>query len=281
VNGVSRPGIVVRDDWWRVDIRTGKVEQILSPGEGGGFTFSSNGQYAALVVPGRYDERDGEVELFDLTAGDKREVFSFPAVSTGANYAFYPQIFWEADSLALRLVIPDKDLVYDDSTRPSVLWQVSVEGSVQQLGAVIASFYGLPQWSADGQFIAYIRRTEGENNQLELILARGDGNEAVVYASGEVGALGEPRWLPDANLFVYERGQPGMYWLGQPGEPPVPFLGLLYAPEFLADGWYVYMTEERELRYAQIGGSDSTLITVLGDSYLVFDVALAFNHPTR
>lgn len=278
---IPRPGIVRRDDWWKVDIQTGVVKQILPPGEGGTFSFSPDGRYATLTTPGLYDREEGVVRLVDLATGESRIVFSYPAVSTGSNYFFYPELFWEADSSAFRFVIPNKDLVYHDSARDSVLWRVSVENSAEELGSVRASFYGLPQWSSDGQSMSYIRRPEGEgSNRLELMLAQGDGSEAVVYTSGEVGTLGASRWLSGSKQFVFEQGQPGMYWVGKPGEEANPLPDRIYLPLFLANGLYVCVTESFELRYAQVTQTDSNFIAAMDSSVPVFDAVLALNHPT-
>jgi Tol biopolymer transport system component len=271
---IPRPGIVRQDDLWRVSIATGAVEQIFPPGQGGAFTFGPDGRYAALVTPGQYDQSEGKVTLFDLSTGKRLTVLSFPAVSTGSNYAFYPQIFWKSDSSGLRLAIPDKDLVYDDSSKATHLWQVSVEGLSEQIGSVNASFYGLPQWSSDGQYMAYIRRVGlSMNNQLELVLANGDGSHPTVYATGEVGTLGTPVWAEDMNRFFYEQGTPGNFWSGEPGGSPALLPVPIYSPRFLRGGRYVYATAPAgpfELRYARIGQADSTRIATVDKLLPVF-----------
>lgn len=280
---IPRPGIVRRDDWWKVDIQTGVVKQILPPGEGGTFSFSPDVRYATVTIPGQYDEGEGKVRLYDLATGESRIAFSFPAVSTGSNYFFYPHIFWEDDGSAFRLVIPDKDLVYHDSARDSVLWRVGVDGSTVQLGSVQASFYGLPQWSSDGQSMVYIRRPEGEgSNRLELMLAEGDGSREVVYIADEVGFLGTPRWLPGVSQFTYEQGQLGLYWLGKAGEPPTHLPYQIYALKFLSSDQYVFVTETFELHAAQLIGAASQRIATMEEGFLpTFDAVLVFNRPTR
>ncbi|MBZ0277140.1 MAG: hypothetical protein K8I60_13400, partial [Anaerolineae bacterium] len=136
-----------QDDLWRANTHTREVVLILPRTEGGSFSISPDRQQIAVVYPGTYGQRDGRIRLVDpLGQEEGRNLLFFTGVSTGAEYKFYPELFWEADSAALRVAIPDPDLVYDDvNSPPTDLWRLSVDGSREHLGSVTASFFGLPQ----------------------------------------------------------------------------------------------------------------------------------------
>ena len=105
-----------QDDLWRVNLQTGEVLLLLPPGEGGAFSISPDRQHIALIQAGLYEETQGNIRFMDTQTDVLQEVLSFDAVSTGAEYRFYPEVFWEADSRAIRIAIPDQDLIYAEET---------------------------------------------------------------------------------------------------------------------------------------------------------------------
>jgi hypothetical protein len=257
-----------QDDLWRANQRTREVVMILPRTDGGHFAISPDRGQIALAYPGTYGRRDGRIRLIDpLGQEDARDVLYFVGVSTGAEYKFYPELFWEADSSALLTAIPASDLVYDDVNSPPVdLWRLGVDGSREHSGDAAASFFGLPQWAENGFGLAYLRRMEAAtSSRFELVVANGDGSDAVRYITGEVGSLQPPRWLPGSNRFVYVQGDPGTYWLGRQGTPPRRLpddRSVMFSPVFVGDDLYVYataLTAPYELRYAHL---DSTSVTI-------------------
>jgi WD40 repeat protein len=269
-----------RDDLWRINLETGEVTMLLPPGEGGAFSISPDQKWIAVISAGTYDHEDAHIRLMDAATGGLQEILSFPAVSTGSEYRFYPQIIWKTDSSAFRAAIPDRDLIYDELNRPPVvLWQFGVDGSAEKIGSVPASFFGLPSWSDDRQHLTYLRRAgKLTDNQFNLFLADGDGDNPVKYASGEAGSLGLPIWLPNSTQFMYAQGEPGTYWLGSPDAQPVRLAEQMFNPAFLADGQIIYVsapTSPFELRYMRVGENQSILVASTGNQFPIFDAIIA------
>jgi hypothetical protein len=270
-----------RDDLWKVNIDSGEVVMLLPPGEGGAFSFSPDRQHLAVMNPGIYDGDEGFIHILDAQTAIQENLLSFPAVSTGSEYRFYPEVFWEADSSALRVAIPDKDLIYDEEGSPSVaLWRLSVDGSQAQIGVADASFFGLPRWSQGTAYMTYLHRVgDRTSNQFDLMLADGDGTNAVTYASGEAGALGVPIWLPAtaSTQFVYPFDQSGEYWLGSPDTSPSRLPHNIYNPCFVDGEGFVFATafpNTFELHYARLNDPTATLIATVNTPIPIFDARL-------
>jgi Tol biopolymer transport system component len=269
-----------RDDLWRVNIQTGEVFMLLAPGEGGTFSSSPDRQWIAIISAGTYDHDDAHIRLLNAATGSLQEILAFPAVSTGSEYRFYPQVFWETDSHAFRVAIPDKDLIYDEINSSSVvLWSIGIDGSSEKIGSVPASFFGLPSWSGNGQNLIYLRRAGAlTDNQFDMLLADGNGDNPVNYVSGEAGSFGFPTWIPNANQFIYALGEPGSYWLGSPDAQPISVAEKMFNPTFLEDGQIVYVSvpiNPFELRYTHIGTNQSLLIATVDSQFMGFDAIIA------
>lgn len=267
-------GQLRQDDLWRADLITGEVKQLLAPGDGGDFTLSPDAQRIALTQPGAYGAAAGQVSLVDPLGGSQQVALNFPAVSTGSEYHFYPLVSWQPDSSAFTIVIPDPDLIYADSSALTRLGRITRDGEYQSIGSLQASFFGQPRWSSGGEWMTYIRRV-AEGNQLELVVASGDGTNNIVYASGEAGALQPARWLPGTDRFVYAQGEPGQYWLGAPGEFPHSLGEMIVDLRFVSPETYVYSTPAGggvELRYASLTQPEtSTVISAPGLNIPYFD----------
>jgi Tol biopolymer transport system component len=267
-----------REDLWQVNSLTGEITILLPPGEGGIFSLSPDHKWIAVISAGEYDREDSHIRLMNIESGNIREVLTFPAVSTGSEYRFYPQVFWQSDSNAFRVAIPDRDLIYDEVNKSAVLWQVGIDGAAEQIGQLSASFFGLPRWSSDGQRMIYLRRAgDPAANQFDLMLAAGNGDNPIQYTSGEAGSFGVPDWIPDSTEFIYAQGEPGSYWLGSPDTKPAQIPESMVAPIILTAGQIVYASapvSPFELRYRQLGVNQSLSIAAVNDPYPVFDALL-------
>ena len=148
--------------------------------------------------------------------------FEFPAVATGSERRWYPDLRWLPDSSGVRAALPAPDLIYGDGQ--TALWWIPVSGDPVQTGTADADFFGLPTFSADGAWIAYMqRRMSSQDNALTLMIAAYDGTGAAAYTEGVIGSLGAPVWLPGAAQFIYTDGAPGETWIGGPGGTPLRF----------------------------------------------------------
>lgn len=268
---------MVYDDLRRLDITTGEIRLVLPPGEGGRFTISPDGKYTAVRYRGTYGNDDGRIRVLDAEGIVQGEPFAFVGVSTGSEIRFYPAIFWESDSSAFRVAIPDPDLLYNEAAvPPTVLWRITTAGEAAQIGSVQSSFFGLPAWSADGTALTYMTRgNDPASNRFDLVTAMGDGTNPVVYASGEVNEILSPTWIPDSNTFVYAQGTLSIvsYYVGSPGQLPRVLPDGINQIYFVDGSRYVYSTAS-ELRLGHLDSDESQFIAPLDRSPSSVEVRL-------
>lgn len=283
LNTITNPsyGANIRDDLYRVDLQTMQVEQIFSPGEGGRFSLSPNGQWIAITYPGTYGNRDGRISILNTVTLEKRDIFSFVGVSTGSEYRFYPAVYWQSDSAAFRVAIPDADLIYDEINKQTELWRMTIDGVTQQIGIVPASFFGQPRWSDDASQITYLRRVgKIEDNQFELIIADGNGENSTTYLTGQSGLFEPPQWIPGTTRFGYTFGEPGIYWIGERGQTARRFPNeneKAFIPLFVND-FMIFSTASSdngiELRYLRVDETETHLIADVDTPYPVYKATL-------
>jgi dipeptidyl aminopeptidase/acylaminoacyl peptidase len=267
-------GLQPQNDLWRVDIQTGETTIILDANEGGSFSISPDRKTVAVIYPGRYAEPNGRIRLVNVDTLVWQDIFTFTGISSGSEAAFYPEMFWEADSSTVRVAIPDKDLVYDDiNAPPTDLWRITVDGQSEKIGSVQASFFGQPHWSSDGNNLTYLERTgEATSNQFALMVSDGDGRNAAEYARGEAGKIGSPVWIHGTDQFVYAYDAPGTYWIGRVGSSPFRLSENFLSLRFVDATSYLFITTQAnsfELHYARLDEDHSTLIAA-GQNVLLF-----------
>ncbi|MBN2304028.1 MAG: hypothetical protein JXQ72_06115 [Anaerolineae bacterium] len=220
------------DDLWQVDASAGTVEQLLPDGAGGMITLSPDGSRLALAAAGDYaqpgepDSDPGVIAVYDLISGQRTILLEFPAVATGSQRRWYPDLRWLPDGSGLLAAVPPPDLVYGAADEFTALWWLPVvpeTGPAVQVGQVAADFFGLPVFSASGDWIAYVAARESPTESaIRLMVASQHGADAVIYAEGDITALKFPVWLPAGDRFVYALD--GALWIGGPGLLPERFL---------------------------------------------------------
>jgi Tol biopolymer transport system component len=252
------------DDLWCADLDTGKVSQLLDQGQGGAFVVSPDGQHIALSQPGTERPDPATISVVDGLGQNRVRLLDFPFVYTGASTRFYARPYWLADSSSLLVAIPDPNLVYDaGAARPTILWQLALDGKATQLGSVKADFFALPEFSPDGARILYAWRVGAlEDNRLALFQARSDGTDEQEIARDLIQAIEPAHWTPDGAGYTFVRGGPGEVWVQTgsgssgssalrrlPGDQELAF-DLLWAGADL----YVYATSPGpgELRYGTL-----------------------------
>lgn len=277
-------GSNTRDDLYRVNIQTMKLEYLFPPGEGGRFTISPNGQWIAITYPGTYGNREGRISVLNTATLEKRDIFSFIGISTGSEYQFYPSVYWQPDSAAFRVAIPDADLIYDEINKQTELWHMTIDGVTQQIGIVPASFFGQPNWSDDTSQITYLRRVGNiEDNQFEFIIADGNGENPMTYLTAQTGLFEPPQWIPGTTRFGYTFGEPGTYWVGERGQQAQRFPNeneKAFNPIF-ADDFMIFSTtpsdEGIEMRHIRLGETESHFIAGVSVPYPIFKAVLVQN----
>ncbi len=279
-------GTQAENDLYRANVRTREVSLILPRTEGGRFYISPNKEFIAVVYPGTYDVRDGRISVIDpLALESPRNLLYFLGVSTGSEYSFYPELYWQPDSSAVLTAIPDSDLLYNDGedAPATTLWQlpIDVPGNRGVIGTVQTSFFGLPRWSDDTAHMTYLRRVGViANNQFELFVADVNGENAVSVESGQTGELQPALWIPGTERFIYTQGAPRAYWLGAPGSTPERLSEeAVFIPRFVDSTRYVFGTPAAiasdgvQLRYARIGSASEQVASINGP-LPVFDAVL-------
>jgi len=219
------------DDLWRVAVRTGTAERLLVDGEGGAMALSPDGSHLALASAGDYTQPDeplrtpGRVVFYTLATRQRRVALEFAPVATASERRWTPGLRWMPDSSGLWVAIPPAELVYGGGDGVmTALWWLPLAGDEIQTGQVDADFFGLPAFSADGAWIAYLQRRQTPDQEaITLMVAQSDGANATVYLEGPVGTLASPEWLPGSARFVVVNGAPGTRWIGGPGGTPVRF----------------------------------------------------------
>ncbi len=267
------------DDLWRADLTTGETAQLFPDGQGGDFTISPDGRLIALVTPGWYGQELGTIRLIDPQGEPIGVPFTFEAVSTASEYAFYPAVYWLPDSSAIRVAMPHPDLIYGPSEGaipPTALWELRTDGTAAQIGAVDATFFGQPRWSPDGVWLTYMRQVgPATDNTHEIVLARGDGSDPQVIRTGAIGALEPPTWTPDGHYF-FTADAPGEMWLGAPDVAPERFPSpdeRAFSLVTLA-GACIYATAMAgplELRYAALDAPSPITIATIAEGFPVLD----------
>jgi len=210
------------DDLWQVDVDSGAVERLLADGEGGAIFPSPDGQWFALTSAGTYQDRPGAVAVYQPVTRQRTVMLEYPAVATGSEWRWHAQPRWKPDSSGVNVAVPPADLLYEGGD--TALWWLPLNGQAAQIGQVDADFFGLPTFSADGEWISYIQhRATPDQNQIVLMTAWNDGSNAELYAQGDIGSLTPLSWLPAGHRFLFMQGAPGELWIGAPGQEPQRF----------------------------------------------------------
>ena len=272
------PASTPRHDLYRANVITRDVSQILAPGEGGRITFSPNHDKIALVSAGDYGKHNGRIRVIDPLAQQPAiDLLFFTGVATGAHSGFYPPIAWVEDEGALLAAIPDKDVLYGEDegkeVPETVIWRLplATPSDREMVGAIPASFFGMPRWSEDGGHMVYLTRTDGET--FQIMLADAIGENAFEIDSGKAGEIEMPAWIPGTTQFFYSKGQAGQVLIASLDELPHALRDeLTLAPDFVTPTQIVYMTshEDRYDLRTTVSDQSAQLISELG-GLVVFD----------
>ena len=129
----------------------------------------------------------------------RADLLIYPPVVTESEFRYYAEPVWAADSGSLRVAIPPAEPYLPDATLST--WFIPVDGSPATMLAAFAAedrdFRFPAVFSPDLARIAFLTAVE---EGLALHLAKVDGSEDVIYASGSVGF--DIVWI-DAEHFTF------------------------------------------------------------------------------
>lgn len=255
------PGLILNDDLRLVDADTSSQTTLLSPGQGGEFTYSPDGSRIAVVSP--------QSVLFVNPDGSGRsEVLSFPSILTYSEYQFYPRAVWLPDGSAVRIVIPPKAAL-DEPTPPSKVWHIPTDGSSpRELFSFTAAPLSFEDYALtpDGGKLAYMQTTGSGGAMRELHIIQADGSGDTNYDSGE---LTFEAWSTDGSRFIYSRRGENPR-IGQVGSAPQPITGTtrISSVSWINPTQFIFLNRDSGSVEIWLGdmGASNTLIDTSGSS---------------
>jgi dipeptidyl aminopeptidase/acylaminoacyl peptidase len=265
-------GLDHNDDLWLVDVESASLTRLLEDGEGGAFAFSPDGTRLVTATP-------TDVTMMMADGTDRRTLVIFEFVNTASEYAYRPMPVWKPDGSYALVAISSREPFGPEAG--ANVWQLPLSGEatlVQSLrGDFLFSSMEGSLWSPDRTRIGYTLESSGTDpNVRDLIVARWDGSESTVYATGRVGFL---NWAPDNRRFSLWIEEPGDVYLGEAGVESLPLVppegGLpVHAPHWIDAHTLVYLIGGRgafEIRLAPLPEAHPTLDVISG-GYVQLDV---------
>lgn len=165
------------------------------------------------------------IDLMTVAGSDRRRVLEYERVTTYSEYLYYARPVWSPDSSYLLVATPPSDPLADPA-QPTTLWEIpAAGGEARQLSQLAGStFFGAEAaFSPDLSRVLYTEQVgEPAENMRALHITQVDGIQDLVSLTAPL--LEAAGWAGDSDHFLF--------WTGQ----------------------------DRELRYAEVGGSDRPLI---------------------
>lgn len=267
-------GLMTRDDLWLLDIEGGNLTQLLPDGQGGIFAFSPDG--SRLIVT-----TSTEVVMMNADGSGRRTLLSFEAVNTASEYAYYPMPVWAPDGSYALIAISSPEPFWPPEEASGTLYRLSLNGEVIPLATLRGQFLfntmtdGL--WSPDRALIAYTVPIASDSpDQVELIVAAGDGSNPRSYAAGALQFIG---WAPNSTRFAYQDSSTSTIFVGTPDAPPQELIAPDTDERIVQARWageenLIYLVargEDFELWLVSLSG-ESRRIDFLGASFPSLDV---------
>ena len=237
-------GLTTNDDLWLVDLESGTLTQLLRDGEGGAFAFSPDGSHLVVSTSSR-------VTMMDADGSNPRVMVTFEFVNTASEYAYQPMPVW-APAGSHALVAISSPQPFGPEVASGNIWRLPVDGDATLLATLPGQFLFNTMngdlWSPDRTRIAYtVPIGEANSNTHDLIIADVDGDDPIVYASGELEFLS---WAPRGDRFAFRYNQPSEVYLGRVGLPPAQLLAPLEGIERIAS---LRWADEETLVYVVVG----------------------------
>lgn len=193
-------GSMLADDLHLVNADTGEWQTLLASGEGGQFTFSPDGEKAALTSP-------RSISVINADGTNYQRLLDFRPIDTYSEYAYYVQPVWTADSLSLRVGISVPDWLY--ASNPTItIWHLPLDGSQPAIFNQIEAHGPEIRLSPDlSRMIYSLHGPFLDDQTAEMHVANLDGTDDQAYQA-QCCFLS---WSLDPNYFVL--ADPEQYYL--------------------------------------------------------------------
>jgi len=254
-------GFAMTNDLLRINTDTGDLTRLLTPGNGGNFVISPDGNHIAIVRP-------DSINMVGPGGGTLvTDIVTYLPVMTYSEFQYYAQPVWAQDSSAVGVAIPSDDPL--GASPSGFIWRMNNSGSSStNVGTIPGDFYFSQVFSSsiispNLNRVVFMRDT-ATTNIRDLFLANTDGTGETLYATGEIYWVG---WAPDGIHFVYSLGGPMNLQLGTDGSADVP-LSTGFNLRWINASEYLYLNGSLgawTLMMGELGMASTTLASPSGD----------------
>jgi TolB protein len=184
---------------WLLNLETGQTEPVFQDSQKLGFGphVSPDGQWLAYFAPS-----EQAVQLYRLSDGRNLMVPSQmgepPAWSPRGDAVAMSNILFMGERTAVHLfrVDVDSNSVTDISVAPNAVVPNAGDENVDD---------GAPDWSPDGEWIAFRRRSPAAAMSAQIWVMRRDGTQARQLTDDEYYDHSGPTWSPDGRTLAIQR----------------------------------------------------------------------------
>lgn len=259
ITNLVGPGGGSLEDLQRVSLN-GAVSELVPAGAfAGEFAVSGN-----RVIGGSSDA----IVLATLGSDSVTTLLEFPLINTASEYIFYPRPQWISGSTAY-VAIPSQS-PFEDGT--FAVWQLSGNGTAVP-GPDLPGFalFDSVRWSPNGSRLAFIDLVSDPNSPF-LMIANGDGQNALAYDSGE--NLQLYQWNSTGSSLLYSGNS--FYSASVANGSPVDFLvaDAVLDMQWIGDDAFlsaVGASGQWNLITNTLSGESNT-VAVVNDDFVTFDV---------
>jgi TolB protein len=189
--------------WW-LDAELGAVKPLFEDNQSRADNgrLSADGSWVAFHSP----EEDGLV-IYNLRNGSSQFVLNEIGTAVAWNPAGSQLVLPQLDLVILHGDDGDDHEAHEHEYKTAVyLLLVDLETGEQKLiGGGHQGEDSVPQWSPDGEWIAFGRRAQGTGAPRQLWIMRADGSDARALADDPAVNYGPPSWSSDGRFLIFQQ----------------------------------------------------------------------------